>query len=106
MSRWPVGTGGNIRRIGRGGHLRRRDGKRPQVARKNGRPSAVNVTTEPFPGFPTDLQAQMMAMSCRRRKSVLEKKYSNQFFVCMRRELVEWIAYRVHGSASRDRSIK
>ncbi len=26
------------------------------------RPSAVNVTTAPFPGFPTDMQAQMMAM--------------------------------------------
>jgi UDP-N-acetylglucosamine 1-carboxyvinyltransferase len=24
----------------------------------------VNVTTEPFPGFPTDLQAQFMAMMC------------------------------------------
>jgi UDP-N-acetylglucosamine 1-carboxyvinyltransferase len=28
------------------------------------RPKAVDVTTEPFPGFPTDLQAQMMAMLC------------------------------------------
>ncbi len=35
-----------------------------KVARKNGRVSAVDVTTEPFPGFPTDLQAQMMAMLC------------------------------------------
>ncbi len=34
------------------------------VARKNGRPHAVDVTTAPFPGFPTDLQAQMMAMLC------------------------------------------
>jgi UDP-N-acetylglucosamine 1-carboxyvinyltransferase len=25
---------------------------------------AVNVTTEPFPGFPTDLQAQFMALMC------------------------------------------
>jgi len=25
---------------------------------------SVNVTTEPFPGFPTDLQAQFMAMMC------------------------------------------
>ena len=35
-----------------------------KVARKNGRISAVDVTTEPFPGFPTDLQAQMMALLC------------------------------------------
>jgi UDP-N-acetylglucosamine 1-carboxyvinyltransferase len=26
------------------------------------RPAAVNVTTEPFPGFPTDMQAQIMAV--------------------------------------------
>ncbi|MBV7410753.1 UDP-N-acetylglucosamine 1-carboxyvinyltransferase [Maritimibacter sp. DP1N21-5] len=35
-----------------------------KVTRKNGRVRAVDVTTEPFPGFPTDLQAQMMAMLC------------------------------------------
>jgi UDP-N-acetylglucosamine 1-carboxyvinyltransferase len=27
------------------------------------RPAAVNVTTAPFPGFPTDMQAQMMALA-------------------------------------------
>ena len=35
-----------------------------KVSRKNGRVGAVDVTTEPFPGFPTDLQAQMMALLC------------------------------------------
>ena len=35
-----------------------------KVARKNGRIRAVDVKTEPFPGFPTDLQAQMMALLC------------------------------------------
>ncbi|MDO5630952.1 MAG: UDP-N-acetylglucosamine 1-carboxyvinyltransferase [Paracoccus sp. (in: a-proteobacteria)] len=35
-----------------------------KVSRKNGRVRAVNVKTEPFPGFPTDLQAQMMALMC------------------------------------------
>ena len=34
------------------------------VSRKNGRVRAVSVKTEPFPGFPTDLQAQMMALLC------------------------------------------
>ena len=35
-----------------------------RVARRNGRVAAVDVVTEPFPGFPTDLQAQMMALMC------------------------------------------
>jgi UDP-N-acetylglucosamine 1-carboxyvinyltransferase len=33
-----------------------------KVSRQNGRVGAVDVTTAPFPGFPTDLQAQMMAL--------------------------------------------
>jgi len=39
------------------------------------------VTTEPFPGFPTDLQAQMMAMLCiAQGTSVLEEKiFENRF---------------------------
>jgi UDP-N-acetylglucosamine 1-carboxyvinyltransferase len=32
--------------------------------RGNGRPQAADITTDPFPGFPTDLQAQFMAMMC------------------------------------------
>jgi UDP-N-acetylglucosamine 1-carboxyvinyltransferase len=32
------------------------------VRRRNGRLNGVDVMTEPFPGFPTDLQAQMMAV--------------------------------------------
>ena len=52
-----------------------------RVARKNGRVSAVDVTTEPFPGFPTDLQAQMMALLCTAEgTSVLEEKiFENRF---------------------------
>ncbi|SMX27628.1 UDP-N-acetylglucosamine 1-carboxyvinyltransferase [Pelagimonas phthalicica] len=51
------------------------------VARKNGRIKAVDVTTEPFPGFPTDLQAQMMALLCTAEgTSVLEEKiFENRF---------------------------
>ncbi|MBS9715909.1 UDP-N-acetylglucosamine 1-carboxyvinyltransferase [Pseudohalocynthiibacter aestuariivivens] len=51
------------------------------VARKNGRVSAVDVVTEPFPGFPTDLQAQMMALLCTADGvSVLEEKiFENRF---------------------------
>ncbi|SPH19791.1 UDP-N-acetylglucosamine 1-carboxyvinyltransferase [Ascidiaceihabitans donghaensis] len=42
---------------------------------------AVDVTTEPFPGFPTDLQAQMMALLCTANgTSVLEEKiFENRF---------------------------
>ena len=35
-----------------------------RVSRKNGIARAVDVKTEVFPGFPTDLQAQMMALLC------------------------------------------
>ncbi len=35
-----------------------------KVAHKTGRVRAVDIKTEPFPGFPTDLQAQMMALMC------------------------------------------
>ncbi|MFN3971190.1 MAG: UDP-N-acetylglucosamine 1-carboxyvinyltransferase [Gemmobacter sp.] len=52
-----------------------------KVARRNGPVRAVNVTTEPFPGFPTDLQAQMMALLCTAEGvSVLEEKiFENRF---------------------------
>lgn len=42
---------------------------------------AVDVTTAPFPGFPTDLQAQMMALLCTAKgTSVLEEKiFENRF---------------------------
>ena len=52
-----------------------------KVARKNGDIQAVNVVTEPFPGFPTDLQAQMMALLCTAKgTSVLEERiFENRF---------------------------
>ena len=52
-----------------------------KVKRKNGRIRAVDVVTEPFPGFPTDLQAQMMALLCTAEgTSVLEEKiFENRF---------------------------
>jgi UDP-N-acetylglucosamine 1-carboxyvinyltransferase len=52
------------------------------MVRRNGsRAKAVNVTTAVFPGFPTDLQAQMMAMLCTADGvSVLEEKiFENRF---------------------------
>ncbi|ALG91161.1 MULTISPECIES: UDP-N-acetylglucosamine 1-carboxyvinyltransferase [Actibacterium] len=52
-----------------------------KVSRRNGRVNAVDVMTEPFPGFPTDLQAQMMALLCTAEgTSVLEEKiFENRF---------------------------
>ncbi|MEW2918301.1 UDP-N-acetylglucosamine 1-carboxyvinyltransferase [Ruegeria sp. ANG10] len=52
-----------------------------KVARKNGRVTSVDVVTEPFPGFPTDLQAQMMALMCTAEgTAVLEERiFENRF---------------------------
>ncbi len=52
-----------------------------RVSRRNGRVDAVNVVTEVFPGFPTDLQAQMMAVMCTANGvSVLEERiFENRF---------------------------
>jgi len=38
------------------------DGRGVRVARGRARPAGVDVMTEPYPGFPTDLQAQFMAL--------------------------------------------
>lgn len=56
-----------------------RDGLK--VHRREERVKPVNVTTEPFPGFPTDLQAQMMALLCTAEGvSVLEETiFENRF---------------------------
>ena len=91
----PVFTGGEIECVGGRMHLVEKfaakldlagidvtetiDGLR--VKRRSDRPFAVNVKTEPFPGFPTDLQAQMMAMLCfAEGTSVLEETiFENRF---------------------------
>jgi len=52
-----------------------------KVSRNGNGIHAVDVTTEPFPGFPTDLQAQMMALLCTADGvSVLEETiFENRF---------------------------
>jgi UDP-N-acetylglucosamine 1-carboxyvinyltransferase len=52
-----------------------------RVARNGAGISAVNVSTSPFPGFPTDLQAQLMAlMTCARGSSrITETIFENRF---------------------------
>ncbi|KUP94239.1 UDP-N-acetylglucosamine 1-carboxyvinyltransferase [Tritonibacter horizontis] len=52
-----------------------------KVTHKAGRVKAVDVVTEPFPGFPTDLQAQMMALMCTADgvATLEEKIFENRF---------------------------
>jgi UDP-N-acetylglucosamine 1-carboxyvinyltransferase len=52
-----------------------------RVTNTVGRVRAANVVTEPFPGFPTDLQAQFMALMCTAEgTSVLEERiFENRF---------------------------
>ncbi len=40
------------------------DGDRITLDMRGRRPKAVNITTAPHPAFPTDMQAQFMAMNC------------------------------------------
>jgi len=52
-----------------------------RVSRRNGVIRPLHVTTEPFPGFPTDLQAQIMAMlTLATGESVIEEHiFENRF---------------------------
>jgi UDP-N-acetylglucosamine 1-carboxyvinyltransferase len=47
----------------------------------NGRPASVDLTTRPYPGFPTDLQAQMMALLTLSdgRSTISETIFENRF---------------------------
>jgi len=52
-----------------------------RIARNGGRIAAADFETEPFPGFPTDLQAQAMALLCladgqsRIRETIFENRF-------------------------------
>jgi UDP-N-acetylglucosamine 1-carboxyvinyltransferase len=73
-----------------------------RVSRRNGRVRAVDVVTEPFPGFPTDLQAQFMALMCTADGvSVLEERiFENRFMHAP--ELMRMGArIEVHGGTAR-----
>ncbi len=52
-----------------------------RIARNGAGLSPVKVTTEPFPGFPTDLQAQLMALMTRAEGSshITETIFENRF---------------------------
>jgi len=52
-----------------------------RVERNGAGLSPVNVTTDPFPGFPTDLQAQFMALMCKAKGTsrITETIFENRF---------------------------
>jgi UDP-N-acetylglucosamine 1-carboxyvinyltransferase len=52
-----------------------------RVRCRNGRLTGIDVTTEPFPGFPTDLQAQMMALmaTAEGAATITETIFENRF---------------------------
>jgi len=51
------------------------------VARGTARPRASDIRTEPFPGFPTDMQAQFMVLACiAKGQSILKEMiFENRF---------------------------
>ncbi|HXQ52689.1 MAG TPA: UDP-N-acetylglucosamine 1-carboxyvinyltransferase [Stellaceae bacterium] len=79
-------------------HVRRRDG---------GRLAGVDVMTEPFPGFPTDLQAQMMALMATADGAAMitETIFENRFMHVP--ELCRMGAnINVHGASAMVRGVK
>jgi UDP-N-acetylglucosamine 1-carboxyvinyltransferase len=52
-----------------------------RVSRRNGRLTGIDVMTEPFPGFPTDMQAQVMALmtTARGAAMITETVFENRF---------------------------
>jgi UDP-N-acetylglucosamine 1-carboxyvinyltransferase len=52
-----------------------------RIARNGGKIAPVEVTTQPFPGFPTDLQAQLMALMTRANGTshIRETIFENRF---------------------------
>jgi UDP-N-acetylglucosamine 1-carboxyvinyltransferase len=78
-----------------------------KVKRRTDEIKAVDITTEPFPGFPTDLQAQMMALLCTANgTSVLEEKiFENRFMHAP--ELIRMGAdIEVHGGNATVKGVK
>ncbi|MBP2310822.1 UDP-N-acetylglucosamine 1-carboxyvinyltransferase [Azospirillum soli] len=78
-----------------------------RVSRANGELVGVDVMTEPFPGFPTDLQAQMMALMCTARGAAMitETIFENRFMHAP--ELTRMGArITVHGSSALVRGVE
>ncbi len=78
-----------------------------RVRRQNGRLTGVDVMTEPFPGFPTDLQAQMMALmtTADGAAMITETIFENRFMHVP--ELCRMGAnINVHGASAMVRGVK
>jgi len=78
-----------------------------RVARGRGRVRGIDVMTEPYPGFPTDLQAQMMAMMAMASGAAMitETIFENRFMHVS--ELSRMGAdVTVHGASAMVRGIK
>jgi UDP-N-acetylglucosamine 1-carboxyvinyltransferase len=67
-------------KLRRAGVVVEREGDHARIVR-TGVPHGVDITTSPHPGFPTDMQAQMMSMLCvaSGRSVVTETVFENRF---------------------------
>jgi UDP-N-acetylglucosamine 1-carboxyvinyltransferase len=78
-----------------------------RINRSNGALTGVDVMTEPYPGFPTDLQAQMMALltTAEGASMITETIFENRFMHVP--ELTRMGAnINVHGSSAMVRGVK
>ena len=78
-----------------------------KISRANGALSGVDVMTEPYPGFPTDLQAQMMALmtTAEGASMITETIFENRFMHVP--ELTRMGAsINVHGASAMVRGVK
>lgn len=78
-----------------------------RVSRTNGRIKGVDLMTEPFPGFPTDMQAQFMALMCLAEGAsmITESIFENRFMHVP--ELLRMGAnVNVHGSSAIVRGVE
>jgi len=67
----------------------------------------VDVRTEPFPGFPTDLQAQIMAMLCTSEgESTLEETIFENRFMHAPELLRMGARIEVHGGTAKVRGVE
>jgi UDP-N-acetylglucosamine 1-carboxyvinyltransferase len=76
----PADLGAALSRLRAAGASVEADGRTLTVEAR-GRPAGVDVSTEPHPGFPTDLQAQFMALMsvCEGASMITETIFENRF---------------------------
>ena len=78
-----------------------------KVSRANGDLLGVDVMTEPFPGFPTDLQAQMMAlMTTAQGASMITETIFENRFMHVPELLRMGASINVHGASAMVRGVK